>query len=200
MKRLLERFGRVAVHRVTHQVLRRTGLIKIKPTEIFADQAENHELNPGKKYDTSQNGRNADGYIFSDPKLVDQDRNQCDDAETGSEQTDINRNSQWLDRKIQKHVQPQSNQLTQCIARWPALADAMFHRNLADVSRHPINQSIGVGIRAAIFDNFVDQKTIHHFEAREIKILRFVQHQGRDPIVKTTAEISEPGMFLLDIM
>ena len=69
------------------------GVVGVQPT-----------LNPGEKYDTSQNRRNADGHIFGDPKLVDQDRNQRDDAETGSEQTDINRNAQWFDRKIQKHV------------------------------------------------------------------------------------------------
>src|SRR5437588_4662313 len=104
MKRLLTLFGGAPMHGVAHHVLRRTGLIEIKPAEIFADQTENHELDPGKKYDTSQNRRNADGHIFSDPKLVDQNRNQRDDAETRSDQADVNGNAQWFDRKIQKHV------------------------------------------------------------------------------------------------
>ena len=164
------------MHCVAHDVLRRTGLIEIKPAEIFADQTENHELNPGKKYDTSQNGGNADGEIWSDPKFVDQDRNQGENAETRSKQADINRNAQGLDRKIQKHIEPQPYQSAQCIARRSAQADAMLHRNLADVSCHPINQTIGVGIRTAIFNNFVNQKTVHHFEAREIKMFRFVEH------------------------
>ena len=64
-------FGRAAVHRVAHDVLRRTGLIKIKPAEIFADQTENHELNPGEKYDAAQNSGNTECHIFGDPKLVD---------------------------------------------------------------------------------------------------------------------------------
>src|ERR1700719_591366 len=42
--------GRAALHCIAHDVLRCSGLIKIQAAEIFADQPENHELYPGKKY------------------------------------------------------------------------------------------------------------------------------------------------------
>src|SRR6266571_3350261 len=70
IKRLAQRFGGAAVHRVAHDVLRHTGMIKIKPAEIFADQPENHELNSGEKYDAAQDRGNANCQIWSDPKLV----------------------------------------------------------------------------------------------------------------------------------
>src|SRR5438477_330232 len=62
------------------------------------------------------------------------------------------------------------------ISGLPARTGAMLHRDLADVSRHPINQAVSIRIRAAVFRNFVDQKTVHHLEARKIKILRFMEH------------------------
>src|SRR5205814_1610498 len=51
-----------------------------------------------------------------------------------------------------------------------------------------------------ILNDFVDQKTIYHFKTRKVKLLRFVQHQRRDAIVEAAAKVSEPGMFLLDVM
>ena len=76
----------------------------------------------------------------------------------------------------------------------------MLHRNLADVSGHTINQSVGVRIRTVVFNNFVRQKSVHYFETGKVKIFWLVQHERRDPVVETASKISEPGMFLLDIM
>src|SRR6266446_6306037 len=83
--------------RVPDDELRRAGLIKVEPAEIFADQPENHELNAGKKHDAAQDRGDTNGEIWSDPKLVDQNGNQGDDAQTGSKQTDINRDAKRLD-------------------------------------------------------------------------------------------------------
>src|ERR1041384_804978 len=76
----------------------------------------------------------------------------------------------------------------------------MFHRNLADVCGDSINQAVRVRIWTAILDDFVNHETIHHLETGKIKVFRLVEHEGRDPIVEPAAEISEPGMFLLDVM
>jgi len=102
---------------------------------------------------------------------------------------------------------PGGTQVPQCVADAVATLRSLstpklrpLHPDLADVSRHAINQTIGVRIWPAIFCNLVRHEPVHHFEAREIKIFRFVQHQGCDPIVETAAEISKPGMFLLDVV
>ena len=76
----------------------------------------------------------------------------------------------------------------------------MFDWYLADLSRRTIDQAVCVGIWTAIFDDFADHKTIHHFETGEIKIFWFVQHQRCNAVIEATTEIPEPGMFFFDVM
>ena len=64
----------------------------------------------------------------------------------------------------------------------------LYLTNLAGGS---VNQTVDVRKRAAILDDFVNQEAVYHLEAREVKVLWFVQHQRRDTIVESAPRVAE---------
>src|SRR3984893_15656918 len=146
------RFSGAAPHRVANDKLRSAGLIKIKPAEILADQTENHELNSSEQHNGPQHGGNSKCHIWCNPEPVDHNGNARHDAQTRSEKTNVNRKPKGFNGEIQKHVEPKPDEASQRIARRSPKTDSMFHRDLADISGHAINQAIGIRVRAAILD------------------------------------------------
>ena len=172
------------------------GIIQEHAPQVLTHAAEHEHLHASKKDDTDQDRGNPDGQILGYPDLVDNGHDDQQDTNQGKKAAEENGNAQWLDRKVQEHVQPQANQLAYRVARLTSLTILVLDIDLSQVMRGAVNQAIDVRKGASISGDLVNDETIHDLEAGEVQIARLFQHDVGHAVGEPTAEVAEPAMML----
>src|SRR5262245_33840818 len=153
------------LHDLADDELRRLVLGQEEAPEVFADQPEHDQLNAGEYQDRDEDRSPADRDTWAHEPL-DDDGDPEDQADTARGHAEQRAQSQRRHREVHEHVEPESDELSHGVggATVPALGVGRGeHANVPGAAQH---EPVDVGIRPAVFQDFLHREPGQALEAR----------------------------------
>ena len=133
-------------------------------------------------------------------KFIDNYVNSVDKADYRSDYADKGGNSQRLDRKRRKAVNPEQEQLADCVARLALEPFAVVNLDVFNLIGNSYEQSADVGEGVGIAQNLVGNIALAGKVAHNLQILRLADKPLSHFVVDLAAEVSKAGVHFVLVL
>ena len=168
----------------------------IHPADIFPYQSHHQHQHSSDKHEGGHQGTETDGHhrIY---QLLNNCIQTIKESEESTSGADHGGNPQRFFTESRKTVEPQTQELTQCIPGFSRLSVLMLHRHVFYIARRTKNKADYIRVGILVPQHLIHNKTSCRKETGHVQISRLAQHEFQHQIIHPASEIAECIMMLM---